>query len=116
MLKVCKDNGLWFMVCSLWFGVCCHCNGYGFNNHLLVLAFPILCTPVRQAETWRRFVGNTFIAIGALLPGIGGAFTRFGHTEVLYVTEFVGLVMIFIGYRYATSRLVAEAPSKLIAA
>ena len=70
----------------------------------------------RQAETWRRFVGNTFIAIGALLPGIGGAFTRFGHTEVLYVTEFVGLVMIFIGYRYATSRLVAEAPSKLIAA
>lgn len=47
-----------------------------------------------------RFIGNVFIAVGALLPGIGGTATRFGHTEVLYVTEFVGLVLIWIGYRY----------------
>ena len=46
-----------------------------------------------------RFVGNVFIAIGAILPGIGGAFTRFGHVEVLYVTEFVGLLLIVMGYR-----------------
>jgi hypothetical protein len=45
-----------------------------------------------------RAVGNLLIAIGALLPGIGGAFTRFGHTEVLYVTELIGLVLIFLGY------------------
>ena len=54
----------------------------------------------RRAETHHRFVGNTFIAIGALLPGIGGAFTRFGHTEVLYVTEFIGLALIILGYRF----------------
>jgi hypothetical protein len=47
-----------------------------------------------------RFVGNCFIAVGALLPGIGGTATRFGHTEVLYVTELVGLVLIWIGYGY----------------
>ena len=47
-----------------------------------------------------RFLGNLFIAIGALLPGIGGTFTRFGHTEVLYVTELLGLTLIWIGYRY----------------
>lgn len=47
-----------------------------------------------------RFIGNVFIAVGALLPGIGGTATRFGHTEVLYVTEFIGLVMIWVGYRY----------------
>ena len=41
-------------------------------------------------------------AIGALLPGIGGSFTRFGHTEVLYVTEFAGLLLIFLGYRLNT--------------
>ena len=35
-----------------------------------------------------RFLGNILIAIGALLPGIGGTFTRFGYVEVLYVTEF----------------------------
>ena len=46
-----------------------------------------------------RFLGNVLIAIGAILPGIGGTFTRFGHVEVLYVTEFVGLLLIFSGYR-----------------
>lgn len=46
-----------------------------------------------------KYVGNIFIAVGALLPGIGGTFTRFGHVEVLYVTEFVGLLLIFVGYR-----------------
>lgn len=54
----------------------------------------------RSVEMRHRFVGNALIAIGALLPGIGGAFTRFGHTEVLYVTEFLGLVLIYLGYRF----------------
>ncbi len=47
-----------------------------------------------------RFLGNCFIAAGAFLPGIGGTFTRFGYTEVLYVTELLGLLMIWVGYRY----------------
>jgi hypothetical protein len=46
-----------------------------------------------------RVVGNVLIAIGAILPGIGGAFTRFGYVEVLYVTEFIGLLLIFSGYK-----------------
>jgi hypothetical protein len=37
-----------------------------------------------------------------LLPGIGGSFTRFGYTEVLYVTEFLGIILIYFGYRRAT--------------
>src|SRR5579871_1216658 len=45
-----------------------------------------------------RFLGNILIAIGALLPGIGGSFTRFGYVEVLYITEFIGLSLIFFGY------------------
>jgi hypothetical protein len=47
-----------------------------------------------------RFVGNCFIAVGALLPGIGGMATRMGYTEVLYVMELVGLILIWTGYRY----------------
>jgi hypothetical protein len=47
----------------------------------------------------KRFLGNIFIAIGSLLPGIGGTFTRFGYVEVLYVTELLGLVSIYYGYR-----------------
>ncbi|OGC79782.1 MAG: hypothetical protein A2145_03055 [candidate division Zixibacteria bacterium RBG_16_40_9] len=46
----------------------------------------------------KRFLGNIYIAIGALLPGIGGIFTRYGHVEVLYVTELFGLLLIYIGY------------------
>jgi hypothetical protein len=46
-----------------------------------------------------RFLGNILIAIGALLPGIGGTFTRFGYVEVLYITEFVGLIAIYFGYQ-----------------
>jgi len=58
----------------------------------------------RHRETAFRAVGNAFIAVGALLPGIGGTFTRFGHTEVLYVTEFLGLILLYTGYRYITTR------------
>lgn len=46
----------------------------------------------------KRFWGNVLIAVGALLPGIGGTSTRFGHVEVLYLTELIGLTLIFIAY------------------
>lgn len=49
-----------------------------------------------------RFLGNLFIAIGGLLPGIGGTFTRFGVVEALYITELIGLSLIFLGYRRCT--------------
>jgi hypothetical protein len=45
------------------------------------------------------FKGNILIAIGGLLPGIGGTFTRMGYVNVLFVTELIGLIMIYIGYR-----------------
>ena len=50
-----------------------------------------------------RFTGNVLIAIGAILPGIGGTFTRMGYVEVLYVTECVGLLFIFAGFRLNVS-------------
>jgi hypothetical protein len=46
-----------------------------------------------------RVVGNVLIAVGTLLPGIGGTATRYGYTEVLYVTELVGLLLVWQGYR-----------------
>jgi hypothetical protein len=54
----------------------------------------------RRRDTHHRFVGNVLIAVGALLPGIGGAFTRFGYTEVLYITELIGLCLVYAGYRF----------------
>ncbi len=52
----------------------------------------------RNTGTSVRFWGNVLIAVGAILPGIGGSFTRLGYVEVLYVTEFLGLLMIIIAY------------------
>ncbi len=64
----------------------------------------------RKSRTTRhKFIGNIYIAIGALLPGIGGIFTRFGHTEVLYVTELIGIILIYIGYRYNVSGKISAA-------
>jgi hypothetical protein len=60
----------------------------------------------REPALRGRYVGNILIAVGAILPGIGGTFTRFGLVEVLYVTELLGLILIFFGYR----RCVAAPP------
>jgi hypothetical protein len=55
------------------------------------------------------------IAIGAILPGIGGTFTRFGHTEVLYVTELIGLLVIYLGFHFNTSAAPAASAVPAIA-
>jgi hypothetical protein len=49
--------------------------------------------------TRHRVVANVLIAVGAILPGIGGTATRMGYTEVLYVTELAGLMLTWVGYR-----------------
>lgn len=52
-----------------------------------------------------RVTGNVLIAIGAILPGVGGSFARAGVVEVLYVAELIGLALIWSGYRaMATDR------------
>ncbi len=47
-----------------------------------------------------RFTGNLLIAVGAILPGIGGYYSRLGFTEVLYAGEFVGIILIWFGYKF----------------
>lgn len=46
-----------------------------------------------------RVLGNILIAVGALLPAIGGSFARAGVVEALYVTELAGLLLIWAGFR-----------------
>ena len=62
----------------------------------------------RKKGTYHRMVGNILIAVGALLPGIGGTATRFGYVEVLYVTELAGLILIWMGYRWNVRTRVAR--------
>lgn len=59
------------------------------------------------------FKGNILIAIGGLLPGIGGTFTRMGYVNVLFVTELIGLLLIYIGYRIIKISKARTIPNKL---
>jgi hypothetical protein len=52
-----------------------------------------------------RMIGNILIAAGAMMPAFGGSAQRFGIPVALYVGEFLGAVLMFIGYLY-TSRQV----------
>ena len=54
-----------------------------------------------------RAIGNALITVGALLPGIGGGMAKAGMVEALYVGEFVGIILIYIGYRVCLADKVA---------
>jgi hypothetical protein len=57
-----------------------------------------------------RMLGNILIAVGALMPAMGGTFVKLGVTNLLYLSEFVGVVIMYIGFLQATTRP-AAAPS-----
>jgi hypothetical protein len=56
-------------------------------------------------ESRRVSIGNIYIAAGALLPGVGGMGSRMGHTELLYIAEFIGVILIWVGYKYCQQPL-----------
>ena len=58
----------------------------------------------RRRAFGNRAIGMILIAVGALAPGLGGALSRIGLTEYLYLSEFVGAVLLFIGFILSTSR------------
>ena len=45
-----------------------------------------------------RAAGTALIAVGGILPGIGGGMAKAGIVEALYVGELAGLILIWIGY------------------
>ena len=53
----------------------------------------------QRAGAGNRAAGNALIAVGALLPGIGGAMAKAGVVEALYIGEFIGLLLIWAGER-----------------
>ena len=57
----------------------------------------------RKQHDGYRAAGNALIAVGALMPGIGGSMAKAGYVEVLYVLEFVGLVLIWAGDRVCSA-------------
>lgn len=62
----------------------------------------------RMHDPGRRVIGNILIAVGALMPGVGGALAKAGLVEALYVGECIGLVVIWVGERACAWRPVGR--------
>jgi hypothetical protein len=57
-----------------------------------------------------RMFGNILIAAGALSPAVGGSLLKAGMTDMLYLSEFVGAILMYIGFVMSTSSK-AESPA-----
>lgn len=57
----------------------------------------------RKKVLANRMFGNILIAAGALSPALAGTFVKAGIVDALYVSEFIGAILMFIGFMMATS-------------
>ncbi len=57
----------------------------------------------RKKVLANRMIGNVLIAAGGLMPAMGGTFVRAGMADWLYVSEFIGVILMFIGFIQATA-------------
>jgi hypothetical protein len=64
----------------------------------------------RKRVLLHRSIGNVLIAAGALLPAFGGAFSRFGIPGALYISEFLGAILLFIGFLRAITPMKDAGP------
>lgn len=64
----------------------------------------------RKRVLLHRTIGNILIAVGAIAPAFGGAFSRMGVPAALYIGELVGAILMFIGFQRATTPMGVDVP------
>lgn len=57
----------------------------------------------RKKVLINRLLGNILIAAGALMPAMAGTFIQAGLVDWLYVSEFFGVVLMYLGFTQATA-------------
>ena len=57
----------------------------------------------RKRVLLHRAIGNILIATGATLPAFGGLFSRLQVPGALYLGEFFGVILLFLGFLRATT-------------
>jgi hypothetical protein len=65
----------------------------------------------RKKVLFNRMVGNILIAAGALMPAIGGSFLKMGLPDFLYLSEFLGVILMYIGFLQATATVPVKSTS-----
>lgn len=62
----------------------------------------------RKKVLLNRVLGNVLIAAGALMPAMGGTLLKAGLADWLYVSELLGVVIMYSGFMLATAAPAAE--------
>ncbi|MGE5221922.1 MAG: hypothetical protein ACM3PY_05770 [Omnitrophica WOR_2 bacterium] len=57
----------------------------------------------RKRVLINRVFGNVLIAVGALMPAMGGSFIKAGLADWLYLSEFLGAIIMYVGFLQATA-------------
>jgi hypothetical protein len=57
----------------------------------------------RKRVLLNRMIGNLLIAVGAMAPAMAGSFVRLGLPDLLYLSELIGVVLMYIGFIQATT-------------
>jgi hypothetical protein len=70
----------------------------------------------RKKVLFNRMVGNILIAVGAILPALGGSFINMGLPDFLYLSEFLGAILMYIGFLQATVPVPVKATSTVTTA
>ena len=63
----------------------------------------------RKRVLLNRMIGNVLIAIGAIAPAMAGSFVKMGLVDALYLSELIGVVLMYIGFIQATTVPAREA-------
>jgi hypothetical protein len=62
----------------------------------------------RKKVLFNRMIGNILIAAGAMMPAMGGTFIQAGLPDWLYISELVGVILMYIGFTQATYKPATE--------
>lgn len=56
----------------------------------------------RKRVLINRMYGNILIAAGAMFPALGGTFLKAGYVDLLYASEFFGVIIMYAGFILST--------------
>jgi hypothetical protein len=68
----------------------------------------------RKQVLLNRVIGNVLIAAGALSPAMAGSFVKAGLVDILYVSELIGAVLMFLGFWLATTKATIAVPAQSV--
>ena len=63
----------------------------------------------RKRVLVNRMIGNILIAFGAMAPAMAGSFVNMGLPDLLYLSELIGVILMYIGFVNSTMAPAREA-------